>query len=79
MYVCPQAFPSSPVKKESARGCGVTTLSINYYDIGYKAGEMAVDILVNGADITMAIESAPQCNQREYNGSNLQRTEYYSA
>ena len=30
------------------------------YDIGYKAGEMAYDILVNGADITtMKIESAP--------------------
>ena len=41
-------------------GCGVATLSISYYDIGYKAGEMAYDILVNGADITtMKIESAP--------------------
>lgn len=42
-------------------GCGVATLSISYYDIGYKAGEMAYDILVNGADITtMDIEFAPQ-------------------
>ncbi len=32
------------------KGCGVATLSIDYYDIGYKAGEMAYDILVNGAD-----------------------------
>ena len=33
---------------------------ISYYDIGYKAGEMAYDILVNGADVaTMEIESAP--------------------
>lgn len=30
--------------------CGIATLSISYYDIGYKAGEMAYDILVNGAD-----------------------------
>ncbi len=30
-------------------GCGVATLSINYYDIGYAAGEMAYEILVNGA------------------------------
>lgn len=30
--------------------CGVATLSISYYDIGYKAGEMAYEILVNGAD-----------------------------
>lgn len=42
-------------------GCGVATLSISYYDIGYKTGEMAADILANGADIsTMAIEYAPE-------------------
>lgn len=44
-----------------AKGCGVATLSISYYDIGYKTGEMAADILANGADIsTMAIEYAPE-------------------
>ena len=32
------------------KGCGVATLSINYYDIGYKTGAMAYEILVNGAD-----------------------------
>lgn len=32
------------------KGCGIATLSISYYDIGYKAGEMAYDILVNGKD-----------------------------
>lgn len=31
-------------------GCGIATLSISYYDIGYKAGEMAYDILVNKKD-----------------------------
>lgn len=37
--------------------CGIATLSISYYDIGYKAGEMAYEILVNGADpAKMAIE-----------------------
>lgn len=41
-------------------GCGIATLSISYYDIGYKAGEMAYDILANGADVsTMEIETAP--------------------
>ncbi|SEQ10521.1 putative ABC transport system substrate-binding protein [Lachnospiraceae bacterium RM5] len=29
---------------------GLATLSISYYDIGYKAGEMAADILENGTD-----------------------------
>lgn len=42
-------------------GCGVATLSISYYDIGYRAGEMAYEILAEGADITaMEIESAPE-------------------
>lgn len=43
------------------RGCGIATLSIDYYDLGVKTGEMAVDILKNGADIsTMPIEYTPQ-------------------
>ncbi|MBP3458416.1 MAG: ABC transporter substrate-binding protein [Lachnospiraceae bacterium] len=29
---------------------GLATLSISYYDLGYKAGEMAYEIMVNGAD-----------------------------
>ena len=42
-------------------GCGVATLSISYYDIGYRAGEMAYEILAEGADITtMPIETAPE-------------------
>lgn len=42
-------------------GCGIATLSIDYYDIGYQAGEMAYEILVNGADpATMKIESASE-------------------
>lgn len=48
-------------------GCGVATLSISYYDIGYKAGEMAYEVLVNGADIsTMEISYAPNVT-KEYN------------
>ena len=43
------------------RGCGVATLTISYYDIGYATGEMAYEILVNGKDpAEMAIEYAPQ-------------------
>ena len=41
-------------------GCGVATLSIDYYDIGTKTAEMAFEILVNGADVsTMEIAYAP--------------------
>ncbi|MGN0706496.1 MAG: ABC transporter substrate-binding protein [Faecalibacterium sp.] len=38
-------------------GCGVATLSISYYDLGYTTGEMAAKILTGAADIsTMPIE-----------------------
>ncbi|MCD8116724.1 MAG: ABC transporter substrate-binding protein [Oscillospiraceae bacterium] len=41
-------------------GCGIATLSISYYNIGYTTGEMAYDILVNGADVsTMQIQYDP--------------------
>lgn len=44
-----------------AKGCGVATLSISYYDLGYATGEMAYNILVNGEDITkMEVQSAPK-------------------
>lgn len=44
-----------------AKGCGVATLSISYYDLGYTTGEMAYDILVNGADVsTMEVKTAPK-------------------
>ena len=39
------------------KGCGVATLSISYYDLGYTTGEMAVKILTGESDIsTMPIE-----------------------
>jgi len=41
-------------------GCGVATLCINYYDLGYITGKMALRILLEGEDITaMPIEYAP--------------------
>lgn len=30
------------------KGCGIATLSIDYYSLGFEAGEMAYEILVNG-------------------------------
>lgn len=42
-------------------GCGIATLSIDYYDLGYATGEMAVKILKDGADIsTMPIAYIPE-------------------
>ncbi|MBP3305909.1 MAG: ABC transporter substrate-binding protein [Oscillospiraceae bacterium] len=53
-------------------GCGVVTLSISYYDIGYATGEMAAKILTGQADIsTMAVQFAPQVTKM-YNAANCQ-------
>ena len=50
-------------------GCGVATLSISYYDLGYKTGEMAAQILTGEADIsTMPIAYAPQ-ETKKYNAA----------
>ncbi len=51
------------------KGCGIATLSISYYDIGYNAGLMAYEILVNGKDpATYDIEYATEFT-KEYNKS----------
>lgn len=53
-------------------GCGVATLSISYYDLGYATGEMAARIL-NGADVkTMPIEYAPSVTKK-YNATNAEK------
>lgn len=58
--VCLAKVPVVAGEQGICAGCGIATLSISYYDIGYKAGEMAYDILENGKDIsTMEIETAP--------------------
>ena len=41
----PAGIPIIAGEENLCRGCGIATLSIDYYDIGYKAGEMAYDIL----------------------------------
>ena len=51
-------------------GCGIATLSVDYYDIGWAAGEMAYEILVNGANAgEMEIQYAPEV-QKLYNEAN---------
>lgn len=44
----PAGVPVIAGEEGICKGCGIATLSIDYYSIGYKAGEMAYDILVNG-------------------------------
>ncbi len=48
-------------------GCGVATLSISYYDLGRTTGEMAYEILVNGADVSKTeVKFAPSVT-KQYN------------
>ena len=50
-------------------GCGIATLSISYYDLGYKTGEMAAQILTGEAKIAeMPIAYAPQ-ETKKYNAA----------
>lgn len=46
----PAGTPIVAGEKDTCSGCGVAALSIDYYDIGYAAGLMAYDILVNGTN-----------------------------
>ena len=63
----PAGIPVVAGEEGICAGCGVATLSISYYDIGYATGEMAYEILVNGADVsTMPIQYAPKFT-KEYN------------
>lgn len=55
-----------------AQGCGIASLSISYYDLGYKTGEMAAKVLTGGANISeMPIESAGSF-QKEYQPANVE-------
>ena len=59
--ICHGSIPVFAGEEGLAAGCGVATLSISYYDIGYKTGEMAAKILTGEADIsTMPIAYAPE-------------------
>ena len=62
----PAGIPIIAGEEGICAGCGVATLSISYYDLGYKTGEMAVSILKGEADIsTMEVQYAPAT--RKYN------------
>ena len=53
----PAGVPIIAGEEGICSGCGVATLSISYYDLGYMTGKMAYDVLVNGTDIsTMEIQ-----------------------
>ena len=70
--VIPAGVPVIAGEEGICSGCGVATLSISYYDIGYTTGEMAAKILTGEADIsTMPVEFAPQVTKK-YNAANCE-------
>lgn len=55
----PKKVPVIAGEEGICLGCGIATLSISYYDLGYTTGKMAVRILRDGEDISkMPIEYA---------------------
>ena len=61
----PEGVPVIAGEEGICSGCGVATLSISCYDLGCATGEMAYEILVNGADVsTMEIQFAPNVTKK---------------
>ena len=70
--VIPAQTPVVAGEEGICKGCGIATLSISYYDLGYATGEMAAKILADGADIsTMPVEFAPNVTKK-YNAANCE-------
>ena len=55
--ICHGKLPVFTGEEGICAGCGVATLSISYYDLGYTTGEMAVKILKGESNVSdMPIE-----------------------
>jgi len=61
----PAGVPIVAGEEGICSGCGVATLSISYYDLGWATGEMAAEILLDGADVSaMEIRYAPSFDKK---------------
>ena len=70
--VLPAKVPVIAGEEGICGGCGIATLSISYYDLGYATGKMAAKVLTGEADIsTMPVEYAPQVTKK-YNAANCE-------
>ena len=80
----PKKIPVITGEEGVCAGCGIATLSISYYDLGYTTGKMAVKILRDGADIsTMPIANAekqtPKYNPQKCEALGIEPLEGYVA
>lgn len=65
----PAGIPVIAGEEGICAGCGVATLSISYYDLGWGTGKMAAKVLKGEANISeMPIEYAPQFTKK-YNAA----------
>lgn len=61
----PAGIPIIAGEEGICQGCGIATLSISYYDLGYATGKMAVKVLKGESKIEeMPIEYAPQFTKK---------------
>ena len=68
----PAKVPVIAGEEGICRDCGIATLTISYYDLGYTTGQMAIRILKGEEDISeMPIEYAPQFTKK-YNASHCE-------
>ncbi len=68
--VCTQGEKKVPViagEENLCKGCGVATLSISYYDLGYTTGKMAAQILKGEADISTMPVAYSETYTKKYN------------
>ena len=63
----PENIPIICGEENMCASGGLATVSISYYDIGYVCGQMAVDILVNGADVSSMPIGYASDPVKEYN------------
>ncbi len=70
--VLPAGVPVVAGEEGICKGCGVATLSISYYDLGYTTGEMAYKILVEGQDVTTTAVETAKTVTKKYNAANCE-------
>ena len=70
--VIPAGIPVVAGEEGICRGCGVATLSISYYDLGYATGKMAVQILKGEADVSTMPVSYAENVTKKFNQANCE-------
>ena len=63
----PKKIPVIAGEEGICKGCGVATLSISYYDLGYATGKMAVKVLKGEADISKLAIGYAETQTPKYN------------